>query len=337
MIAFVNPRPYRRTAGFLECPWIRRSTVTADLGRGNAALDRFDHELGRVELLLAQHELREHRRPHGAVAVRAVRHLRARDQRHEAVEEDDPHLARDGVLLGVAEHARAVRHVEGPFGDRPHQSLHLLGPVLAVGVERDDDPRPRVDHQAVAGAQRRAAAEVGGVAGHGGAVLARDLARAVARAVVDHQHGGADPAHRVGDAREDLTDVVLLVVCRDDDRHSIPKTLDQPSVAEFVPRDALERRRELALDAPVLDQRADREQEQHDDREHGQAEDPAAVAALERERAQQRVQQVGSRHDEQREARGEHQQHVAVAQRAPAPDRECDQRDADGQAEDAKR
>ena len=71
---------------------------------------------------------------------------------------------------------------------------HLLGQVLAVGVERHDDDRARVGHQPVAGPQRGAAAAVDHVARDGRAVGAGDVARAVARAVVDDQHGGLDAA-----------------------------------------------------------------------------------------------------------------------------------------------
>src|SRR5690349_18834795 len=62
------------------------------LGRRDAALDRLDHELGRVELLLTQDQLRQHSRTDGAVAVGAVAHLRAGDEGDETIEEDDAEL-----------------------------------------------------------------------------------------------------------------------------------------------------------------------------------------------------------------------------------------------------
>ena len=101
---------------------------------------------------------------HGAVAVRAVRDLRPGDERDEAVEEDDPELARARVGLGLAEHARAVGHVDLAREHGLDQARHLLGQVLAVGVDRDDDLGARVGEQAVAGAKRRAAAAVDHVA-----------------------------------------------------------------------------------------------------------------------------------------------------------------------------
>ena len=77
------------------------------------------------------------------------------------------------LRLGLAEHPRAVGDVDLAVEHRLHQPRHLRGQVLAVGVEGDDDLGPGVDHQPVAGAQRRAAAAVDHVAGDGGAVLAR--------------------------------------------------------------------------------------------------------------------------------------------------------------------
>src|SRR5258708_19736475 len=59
---------------------------------GDAALDRLDHELGGVELLLAQHKLGQHGGADGAVAVGAVADLGAGDEGDEAVEEDDSPL-----------------------------------------------------------------------------------------------------------------------------------------------------------------------------------------------------------------------------------------------------
>ena len=132
----------------------------------------------------------------------------------------------------------------------------------------------------------------------------------------------ATPHTRLGDAREDVADVVLLVVGGDDDGDLVLEALGQPGGAELLPRDALERRRQLALDAAALQQPAQREQEQHEDREHGEAEDPPAAAALEGEEAQHGVQHVGRRDERQRERRREEQQDVAVAQRRAAPDGE---------------
>ena len=120
--------------------------------------------------------------------------------------------------VGVAEHARAVGDVDLAVEDRLDQPLHLGRQVLAVGVERDDDLRPRVDHQPVAGAQGGAAAAVDHVARHRGAVLGGDLPGPVARAVVDDQDPGRDPAYLVGDAVEHVADVLGLVVGRDEDR-----------------------------------------------------------------------------------------------------------------------
>jgi hypothetical protein len=234
----------------------------------------------------------------------------------------------------VAEDARAVRDVDATAEHRLHQALHLLRPVLAVRVERDHHARAGVDHQAIARAQRGAAAEVGHVPRHRRAVGAGDLPGPVARAVVDDEHRGADAADRGRDPREHLPDAVLLVVRRDDDGHAVAEALVQTGGAELLPGDALERRRELSLDPPVLDQRADGEQEEDDDGEDGEAEDATAAAALEREELQHGVQRVGPRDHEQPGRREQQEQHVAVAQRAAPPQRERHERDAEDEAED---
>ena len=115
------------------------------------------------------------------------------------------------------------------------------------------------------------------------------------------------------------------------------KRSGQPVGAELLPGDALQRRRQLALDAAVLQQAAQREQEQHEDREHGEAEDPAAAAALEGEEAQDRVQDVGGRDERERERRREQQQDVAVAQRASGGQTaKSDQAGREAEAEDSE-
>src|ERR1700744_6561977 len=74
-----------------------------DLFGGDAALDRLDHELGGVELLLAEDELGEDRGADGAIAVRAVGNVGAGDEADHPVEEDDAELTGAGVRVGVAE------------------------------------------------------------------------------------------------------------------------------------------------------------------------------------------------------------------------------------------
>jgi hypothetical protein len=73
------------------------------------------------------------------------------------------------------------------------------------------------------------------VAGDRRAVLARDVAGAVARAVVDDEDRGLDAADRLRDARQDLADVVLLVVGRDDDGDLVLEALGQPYEAPEAP------------------------------------------------------------------------------------------------------
>src|SRR4051812_41520799 len=71
-----------------------------DLLGGDAALDRLDHELGGVELLLAQDELGEDGGADGAVAVGAVADVGTGDEGGEAVGEEDAGLAGGGGVVG---------------------------------------------------------------------------------------------------------------------------------------------------------------------------------------------------------------------------------------------
>ena len=165
---------------------------------------------------------------------------------------------------------------------------------------------------------------------------ARDVAGAIAGPVVHDQHRGLDPAHGGGDSRQHRADVVLLVVGGDHDRHLVAEPVRQAGEAELLPRDSLEHRGQLAVDPAGERHVAQQQDEQHEDREHGQAEDPAAAALAERERLEQRVRDLGCRDDREREAGEQQDQDVDVAQRPPPPDGECDHRDADDKARDTK-
>ena len=130
--------------------------------------------------------------------------------------------------------------------------------MLAVGVEGDDDLGAGFDHQPVAGAQRRAAAAVGDVAGDRGAVLGGDVAGAVAGAVVDDQDLGRDAADLGRHLVEHVADVLGLVVGGDEDRDLAAEALRQARLAELLPGQPLERRRELARVARGLTESARR-------------------------------------------------------------------------------
>ena len=93
------------------------------------------------------------------------------------------------VRLRLTEHPGAVSHRDLPGEHRLDEARHLLGQVLAVGVEGDDDVGPGVREQPVAGAKRGAAAAVDHVAGDDRAGGLGHIAGAVAGAVVDDQHG----------------------------------------------------------------------------------------------------------------------------------------------------
>ena len=104
----------------------------------------------------------------------------ARDQGHEAVEEDDAELAGEVVAICVTEDAGAVGDVDFALKHRFDEALHLGRQVLAVGVQRDNYLGSGGDHQAVAGAQGSAAAAVDQVAGHDSPPLGGGVTGAVA-------------------------------------------------------------------------------------------------------------------------------------------------------------
>ena len=178
---------------------------------------------------------------------------------------DDPELARVVVRLGLAEDARAVRHGDLAGEHRLDQALHLGWQVLAVGVQGDDDGRARVGEQPVAGAQRGAAAAVDHVAGDDRAVLGGDLAGAVARAVVDDQDRGLDPADLIRNPVEDVADAVGLVVGGDQHADPVPEALRMARGDELLPGEPLEHLGELAGDSRPLRQRPHDQQEQDQD------------------------------------------------------------------------
>ena len=181
------------------------------------------------------------------------------------------------------------------------------------------------------------AAAVDHVAGDDRAVGGGDLAGAVARAVVDDQDRGLDPADLGGDPVEDRADVVGLVVGGDEDADLVAEALRMAGDAELLPGEALEHRRELAGDPRALAQRPQHEQEEDQDREHGDADDPGPVLALERERREQRVGDLGRGDDQDPERDREQDEDVGVAQLAPAPDRIAADQQRDDDADGADR
>ncbi len=210
--------------------------------------------------------------------------------------------------------------------------------MLAVGVEGDDDLGARVDHQPVAGAQRRAAAAVDHVAGDHGAVLGGHVAGAVARAVVDDQHRGLHPADLGRHQVQHVADVLGLVVGGDEDRDLAAEARRAGRPGGTPPRRAPRaRRRAGGSCAPACESARRIEQEEDEDREDGEAEDPPAVALLEGEGGEQLVGQLGAGDDRQANPGREQDQHVGVAQRAAADDRVGDDRDRDEQAGGAQR
>ena len=73
-----------------------------------------------------------------------------------------------------------------------------------------------------------------------GAVRPGDLVGAVARAVVDDEDRGLDPAHLGRDPVEHRADVVGLVVGGDQDADAVAEALRVAGGAELLPGEALE-------------------------------------------------------------------------------------------------
>ena len=124
-----------------------------------------------------------------------------------------------------------------------------------------------------------------------------------------------------GDAVQDGADVVGLVVGGDEDADLVAEVVRIAGDAELLPGEALEHPGELARDPRSLAQRPEHEQEEDQDREHGDAHDPGAVRALEREGRQQGVGDLGGGDDQDPGRDQQQDEDVGVAQLTPAPDR----------------
>jgi hypothetical protein len=118
-----------------------------------------------------------------------------------------------------------VRDRDLPGDDRLDQALHLGGQVLTVGVEGDDYRGPGVGQQPVSRSQRSAAAAIDHVAGDHRSVPRGDFARAVARAVVDDEHGRLDAAHLLRNAIEHIADARGFVVGGDEDADPVTEPI----------------------------------------------------------------------------------------------------------------
>lgn len=106
--------------------------------------------------------------------------------------------------------ARADHDRLGALAVRGEQRRNILGPVLAVAVERDHRPRPALERALHAAPQARALAEVRRIAQQ----LERqalERGRGAVRGAVVHYDQRADLAQR---ALGDAADRGRLVVCR---------------------------------------------------------------------------------------------------------------------------
>ena len=98
---------------------------------------------------------------------------------------------------------------------------HLLGEVLAVCIERDNERGAGLDGERVARAQGGPTAAVAQMAGHHGAGGLGGVHRAVARAVVHHDHRGGQAAHPIGHPRHHRAHVLGLVEGGDHDEDPV--------------------------------------------------------------------------------------------------------------------
>ena len=168
------------------------------------------------------------------------------------------------------------------------------------------------------------------MAGDRGAVLAGHRIGSVARAVIDDEDRGRDPAHLGRQAIEDVADVVDLVVGRDQDRNPVAKALRLAGGAELLPGEPLERAAQLLREPRSLRERTQNQQEEDHDCEDRDADDAGPVLALEREGGEQRVGDLGPGDDRERQRDREEDEHVGVPQLAAACDRVAgDQRGED--------
>ena len=171
-----------------------------------------------------------------------------------------------------------------------------------------------------------------------GAVLGRDVAGAVAGAVVDDQHRRSRrrrPRPGSGRGRSRCS----RPRCRRGRRPrscrgSAPAAPAWRNSSQARPSSTAESWRELRA---RLRERSQDQDEEDEDREHGEAEDAAAVALLEREGGEQRVGDFGAGDERQPEPGEQQDQDVGVAQRAAADDRVDDQAQAEQQPGGAER
>ena len=137
------------------------------------------------------------------------------DQRAEHEHAEMPDLV--GGQLGAK--AAGARHEVGAVvEDRLHDAAKLLGLVLAVGVDRGDDPRSARPGQPVAQPQRRALSPVDRDVADQRAGLASLRRGGVLGAVDDDDHLGREARGFARDLGDHLGDGGRLVVGRDHDR-----------------------------------------------------------------------------------------------------------------------
>ena len=115
-----------------------------DLLGGDAALDRLDHELGGVELLLAQDQLREDGGADGAVAVGAVGDVGAGDGETRRLKKTMPSSRAKWLRSAWPSTREPWATSTSPSSTGLTRRSISRRQVLAVGVEGDDDLGARI-------------------------------------------------------------------------------------------------------------------------------------------------------------------------------------------------
>src|SRR5215203_301860 len=248
-------------------------------------LEPLEDYLRGVEAVLAQVELVQLGDPYRPEAVRAVADLNAREQRDQLREKDDADVADAAGLLVEAHEAGAEHEVRPILDDGRHEALDLLGLVLAVGVEVDDDVGALSPGYLEARAQCVALAAVDDVGDYGEALLAGDGRRGVVRAVVDHHDLDLVAQDLLRHPAQHLPYAPLLVVGGNDDEDLAPlrEPLFRRKVLLRVLADG-EARDYLAVSAPRLLHLVEQVEEQGEEQQ-GRERQEREAAVLQSEQA----------------------------------------------------
>lgn len=127
--------------------------------------------------------------------------------------QDKPPSKRYALDVRLVDEATSQDHITPSLAKRGNQSINILGAMLTVRVERDDEPGIR-SRQGMGNSrlQRSSLSQIAAMSQDLNRVLRRDLRRAVGRSVVNND----DVIGSVGEVTERVGDNALLVECSDD-------------------------------------------------------------------------------------------------------------------------